>query len=81
MEMGEEEGSEERKINVKIPVVTPSKEEVRRHRLTHCPCRSWCEECVCGAANMEAHRARSEPLISIPEIHSDYAFFTDRKEM
>ena len=28
----------------------PSAEEIRLHRITHCPYRSWCPKCVAGRA-------------------------------
>ena len=64
-----------------IPV--PSEEMVRRHRAAgHTPYQPWCECCVRGAANAPAHRSRNqEPLMNIPELHSDYAFFKDKKVM
>ena len=43
----EEDESVQRKMRMPKLAYVPSREEVRRHRLTHCPYRSWCEECVC----------------------------------
>ena len=62
-----------------VPV--PSREMVRKHRASgHCPFRAWCSHCVSGAANAPAHRARCEqPVGEVPELHSDYGFFRDRK--
>ena len=42
----EEDESVQRKMRMPKLAYVPSREEVRRHRLTHCPYRSWCEECV-----------------------------------
>ena len=33
----------------------PSKEEVRKHNLTHWPYRSWCPFCVMGRRNADPH--------------------------
>ena len=40
--------AEEEAREVRAPPipVTPTLEEVRQHRLTHCPFRSWCPHCV-----------------------------------
>jgi hypothetical protein len=54
----EELSSEARKLKMQTPLIKPSDEEKRQHRLTHCPFRSWCPECVSGAANMDSHFAR-----------------------
>ena len=57
-------------------VPAPSKEMMRRHRAAgHCPYRPWCEDCVRGACNAPAHRARDpNPIGDVPELHSDYVF-------
>ena len=75
----EGQNGEERKIKIPTVPVPPSREQVRRHRLTHCPFRPWCALCVSGAANMPGHFARASPLSEVPELHSDYGFFRDRK--
>ena len=73
----------ESEVVLRLPrdVPVPSKEMVRRHRAAgHCPYRSWCEDCVRGACNAPAHRARDpKPIGEIPELHSDYGFFRDKK--
>ena len=68
-------------VRVAPEIPKPSAEMVRRHRAAgHCPYRPWCAECVAGAANAPAHRRRDPaPVDNIPELHSDYAFFRDRK--
>ena len=57
-----EQGGEPQ-VLLRLPrgVPVPSAEMVRRHRaagLRHCPYRSLCEDCVRGACNAPAHRAR-----------------------
>ena len=61
------------------PVVKPSADEIKRHNINHCPYRSWCECCVQGAANMDSHVSRGEPIGDMTELHSDYCFFKDQK--
>ena len=77
----EDGGGEFRGVRLPPGIPVPSNEMVRRHRATgHSPYRPWCRFCVEGAANAPAHRARPEaPIGNIPELHSDYAFFRDKK--
>ena len=77
----EQGGEPEVVLRLPRDVPVPSKEMVRRHRAAgHCPYRSWCEDCVRGACNAPAHRARDpKPIGEIPELHSDYGFFRDKK--
>ena len=72
---------EARELRLPPDVPVPSAETVRKHRASgHCPYRAWCAHCVSGAANAPAHKARcAEPLGDVPEVHSDYGFFRDRK--
>ena len=74
-------GGEHRGMRLPPGVPVPSAEMVRRHRAAgHSPYRPWCRCCVEGAANAPAHRPREErPIGDIPELHSDYGFFRDRK--
>ena len=78
-----EHGGAAESVKVKLPpgVPVPSKEMIRRHKAAgHCPYRPWCEDCIRGAANAPSHFARNaEPLMDIPELHSDYGFFRDQK--
>ena len=77
------EGGSGEACDLRLPpgVPTPSKEMVRKHRASgHCPYRAWCAHCISGAANAPAHRARlSEPVGTVPELHSDYGFFRDKR--
>ena len=72
---------EARDLRLPPGVPTPNREMVRKHRASgHCPYRAWCSHCISGAANAPAHRARcEEPLGDVPELHSDYGFFRDKK--
>ena len=78
IEFDNEEAEEARVMKMSPPVVKPSAEEVRQHRLTRCPFRSWCSECVAGAANDHSHPGRTEALGEVPEFHCDYAFLRDK---
>ena len=58
----------------------PSPEERRVHRLTHLPFRSWCPQCVAGAANDDPHRAKkiaTPAPLAVPVVHWDYCFPRD----
>ena len=56
----------------------PTEEEVRRHRATHLPFRSWCPECIAGAANDWPHLRRTESeKLEVAEVHLDYCFPRD----
>ena len=57
----------------------PSAEDVRLHRLTHWPFRSWCTECVKARKVDGGHPKRpAEEDSEFPEFHFDYAFFRDK---
>ena len=71
----DEEGVEEAEVmKRKKEVRAPSTEEIRVHRLTNFPFRSWCAECVAGRAKDEAHHQRMEEEKegSIKEVHFDF---------
>ena len=60
---------------------TPSREEVRRHNLTHWPYRSWCPWCVMGRRNAEPHfQARDGDSRSLPLLVLDYAFLRNKDD-
>ena len=55
----------------------PTLSEIRQHKTTHLPYRSWCDECVEAFAREWPHLHRSDPSgRSIPVIHMDYACLT-----
>ena len=57
----------------------PSLSEVREHKTTHCPYRSWCDECVEAFGREWPHQHREGPNgRTIPVIHMDYAFLTEK---
>ncbi len=53
----------------------PTAAEVELHRLTHWPCRSWCEWCIKGKAIGEQH-VRSTRVSDVPVVAADYFFLT-----
>ena len=89
---GEEDGAritigssdfEEEARTVKAPPIpdTPSLEEVRQHRLTHNPYRSWCPHCVRGKGRNDRHMRSSQGgrWDGIPKVVSDYFFIGRRR--
>eukprot|EP00971_Amphidinium_carterae_P067389 1334327-Amphidinium_carterae.1 len=55
----------------------PSPEEVRIHRLTHCPFRSWCPVRIAARGRDPPHRRRMERNLSQPQVRLDYFFPRD----
>ena len=57
----------------------PTLSEIRQHKTTHLPYRSWCDECVEAFAREWPHLHRSSPSgRTIPVIHMDYACLTEK---
>ena len=56
MAQGGAESEEARDVSAPPIPITPSKDEVDRHRLTHRPFRSWCPHCVKGRAQEGQHQ-------------------------
>ena len=52
----------------------PSAEEMRVHRATHCPYRSWCPKCVAGRGHQGPHTKSEDPLDDTPIVSIDYCF-------
>ena len=61
------------------PCDPPTADMVKQHELSHCQFRNWCPVCVAAAANDRPHYARQGAEGDAPEVHSDYAFFRNRK--
>ena len=76
-----QEAEEEAEEAVRRPdVKAPTKEEVRRHNVSHLPFRSWCPQCVAGRGKDHAHRAREDPEAARgAEVHFDYAFLRNEE--
>ena len=56
----------------------PSAEQMRVHRLTHYPFRSWCPQCVAGRAKSWPHfRQEVDDDGGVPTICFDYCFLRD----
>ena len=73
---GQEEGEEAREVKAPPIPDTPSREQVRLHRLTHRPFRSWCPHCIRGKGRSDPHKKSSQKGVEseIPKIASDYFF-------
>ena len=56
---GEEE-EETRQVSAPPIPMTPSREEVEKHRLTHRPFRAWCPHCVRGKSRADRHTASKQ---------------------
>lgn len=56
----------------------PKEEEVRVHRVSHMPFRSWCADCVAARGRDWPHRSGlGEEELTVPAIHMDYYFICD----
>lgn len=76
----ERDGVEAQEQIRRAEVHTPSKEEVRRHNITHMPHRTWCPQCVAGRSKDDAHRERHEPQEGRgAEVHYEYAFLRNEE--
>ena len=80
-EEGQEDGEEAREVKAPPIPDTPSREQVRIHRLTHRPFRSWCPHCIRGKGRSDQHRQSSQKDVhsEIPKIVSDYFFVGQRR--
>ena len=79
----EEDAQEEEAREVRAPPIpiTPSQQEVERHRLTHRPYRAWCPHCVRGKGRADQHRRSSqkEEWQGVPKLASDYFYIGQRR--
>ena len=57
----------------------PSTSEIEAHELTHCPPRSWCEQCVRGQAKDSRHVTVQGEFAesSVTRVSMDYCFLTE----
>ena len=55
-----EESEEVRQVTAPPVPVTPTRQEVLTHRLTHRPFRSWCPHCVRGKSREDRHHRSSQ---------------------
>ena len=78
---GAQEGEEAREVRAPPIPDTPSREQVRAHRLTHRPFRSWCPHCIRGKGRSDPHKQSSQKNVEseIPKIASDYFFVGQRR--
>ena len=56
----------------------PSESEIREHKITHCPYRCWCDECVEAFGRERPHFAGRGSERCVPVVHVDYLFWTAR---
>ena len=80
-EQDQEESEEARQVVSRRPPGSPTPEELRVHRLTHYPFRSWCPACVAGRAKSWPHQRRKEEEEEaeggVPNVSFDYCFLRD----
>ena len=78
--VGQAPGEEEAVARRQLPTPEmPTASEVSHHKTTHCPYRSWCDECVeAFGCEWPHHAGGARHARSIPVIHMDYAFLTDK---
>ena len=78
-----EDGEEAREVKAPPIPYTPSAEEVRQHRLTHRPFRSWCPHCIRGKSRAGQHRKspQKEEYQGIPKLASDYFFIGSKRPL
>ena len=70
-----EEGEEAREGKTRALPKGPSAEQMRIHRLTHYPFRSWCPQCVAGRAKSWPHfRQEVDEVGEVPTTCFDYCF-------
>ena len=76
---GDPEQTEEARVGkARVPPKAPSAEEMRLHRLTHYPFRSWCPVCVAARGKSWPHlRMDDEAPSEVPTICFDYCFLRD----
>ena len=81
LEEKDQEGEEAREVRAPPIPDTPSREQVRQHRLTHRPFRSWCPHCVRGKGRSDQHRrsGQKDEHSDIPKVVSDYFFIGQRR--
>ncbi len=71
----EEAESGARKVKRVLDSKLPSHEEVREHRLTRLPYRSWCHHYVRGRGKeMNHERDKKDDEQGVPEYRVDYRF-------
>ena len=72
-------GEEAEAVKTLPTPVLPSKSERDAHRVTHCPYRSWCEDCRAGCGLEAPHSLRDQEARKIPIVGFDYMFIGKRR--
>jgi len=67
-------GEEDAGVRVKLAPTQPSKTEMEKHEVTHCPFRSWCPTCVAGRGQKSGHRQQKRDGGELPRFSMDYGF-------
>ena len=52
----------------------PSRDEIKRHNLTHQPYRNWCRHCVMGRGKESPHLQSKSGEGEVPEFSFDFCF-------
>ena len=80
----DDEGEESSKPRILSSPYAPSRQERAEHRITHCPFRSWCAECVAGKSKSAPHlrsgTTDKEEEDRLPTIGVDYAFMSEHSK-
>ena len=71
--------NEGRRPNMRRDPAAPSPVEIREHRITHTPYRSWCPECVMARGKATGHPTMAEEEKGVPACHVDYWFMRDSR--
>ena len=70
----EEQGEGPRRPKAKRIPRQPTAEEIRIHKATHCPFRSWCPKCNAARGQRGGHPTSESPIDDVPMISLDYCF-------
>ena len=70
-----EQGVEARRVRSRASPEGPTVDEIRTHRITHLPFRSWCRHCVAARGRNFPHCRSAQPSRGeYPILHLDYCF-------
>ena len=75
-ETGEEVEQETAKITIAPAPTKPSPTQAGEHRITHCPYRSWCDECAEGRGLGEQRGRHAGRHHGVPRLGIDYWYIT-----
>ena len=72
-----EDENEGRRPKMRRDPAAPSPTDIREHRITHTPYRSWCPECVMARGKATGHPMMAGENKGVPGCHVDYWFMRD----